>query len=91
MQLATSRDMQIYVKELENTLANPWQAICLKGNCKGDRARLSSVLPTARTRDDGHKLEHKRIHQEMLFYCVSDRALAQIAQRGCGISSLEIF
>jgi len=30
-------------------------------------------------------------HKETLFYCEGDRALAQVAQRGCGVSSLEIF
>lgn len=30
-------------------------------------------------------------HQETLLYCADDGALVQIAQKGCGDSSLEIF
>ena len=30
-------------------------------------------------------------HQEACLYCGGDRALAQAAQAGCGVSSLEIF
>jgi len=33
---------------------------CLKGGCKGDRARLSSVVPSDRTRGNGHKVKHGR-------------------------------
>ena len=34
----------------------------MKGGCKGDRAKVFSVVPSARTRGNGHKLEHKRLH-----------------------------
>lgn len=30
-------------------------------------------------------------HQEALLYHMDDRALARVAQRGCGVSSSEIF
>ena len=30
-------------------------------------------------------------YQEVYLYCVGDGALARVAQRGCGFSSLEIF
>lgn len=30
-------------------------------------------------------------HQEALLYHMDDRALARVAQRRCGVSSLEIF
>lgn len=51
-------------------------------------------LPTA-----GHRLEYKRfplvkeevLSQEAVLCCTGDRALTQLAQRGCGVSSLEIF
>jgi len=32
----------------------------LKGGCKEDRTRLFSVVPCAWTRDNGHKLKHRR-------------------------------
>lgn len=48
--------------------------IYLAGGCKGDRARLFSVIPSERWRDSGHKLEQKRLseHKEMLFYREGD-------------------
>lgn len=34
----------------------------LKGGCKDDGAKLLPLVPSARTRGRGHKLEHMRLH-----------------------------
>ncbi len=47
----------------------------LTGVCKEDRARLFSVVPSAKTRGKEHKPKHRRVsseHQETLFHCEGD-------------------
>lgn len=54
-----------------------------KEGCKEHADRFFSMVPSNRTRSNGHKLEC----QETLIYCESDQALPQVGS--CGVSSLE--
>ena len=57
------------------------------GRCQVDGARFFLVVPSDRTRSSGHKLEHRQFHMKMRkAFFKGDRALEQVAQRGCGDS-----
>lgn len=66
----------------ENTLKGVWGGQCLinvdnylKAACKGNTAKLFSVLPSDRTRGNEHRLKHKKVlpeQQETLFYWESN-------------------
>lgn len=63
--------------------------LSLKGGCKDDGARLFSMVPNARTRDDEHKLKDGRFCLNIRKNFTSgtgDRGLAQTAQRVCLLS-----
>ena len=63
----------------------------LKGGCKKDGARRFPVVPSDRTKGNGHKNETQEAlseYQETLFHCEGGQALAQVAQGGCGVSIL---
>lgn len=63
----------------------------LKGRCR-DRTRLLSAIPSPRTRCSGHKREHMVrspwIQGSTSMLC---GAPAQVVQRCCTVSSLEVF
>lgn len=64
----------------------------MKGRCKGDGARLFSVVASDRTKGKGHTLETQEVpftHQKTLFHHAGDWTLTQVTQRGTGRSILE--
>lgn len=56
----------------------------LRDGFQEDGAKLISVLPSSRTRSNGHKLEHCKFHTNMKKSFEGNRSLKQAAQRCCG-------
>lgn len=81
-------------RDLRGNLTNECEGVYeyLQGECKEDGATIFSQVPSVRIRSNEHKLEQRRFPLNSRNLCVDDVwALAQVNQRSCGISSLEIF
>jgi len=73
-------------KRLREKLINSYKY--LKGRSQVYGTRFFSVVPNDRTRRNGNKLEHRKfqINTGKKFFTVSDGALEQATQTGCGFS-----
>lgn len=59
----------------------------IQGGCQEEGARCFPLVPSNRTRGNGHKQTGNSTSEEKLLYFEVEQALEEAAQRGCGVSS----
>jgi len=63
----------------------------LKGECKGDGARLCSAVPSDRTSGSGHKLKRRRLSLNIRKHLLTVKVTEQAASKVVDSPSLQIF
>ena len=63
----------------------------LKGGCKEDGARLVLMVPSARTRGNGHKLKHRRLCLDIRKHLFTVRVMHRLPREVVESPSLEVF
>ena len=79
-------------RRLRGDLTNAYKY--LKGGCQEDGARFFSVVPSERTRGNGHKLKHRKLHlstREKFFALRVTEHWNRLPRGAVDSASLQIF